>query len=250
MSEIEIEREGFVPTTTLERAVFRDVRISWGAKGLFGFLADLPINWRFCAAHLATRGPDKKHTIRRLLAELRSVGALQEEIVRGERGRLKGKRWILRSPRLWAVNTPLKTVSAPEPAPDKVLTESAKTRTSVRQTVEKSAAKGFTKSDVSSSVVRQFTERPSGVVTWVIGDLALAEKLEAETPPEILAEAVAAVSATGKDPVPGLVARHLARQRRKKTKTAPPPSSPSGNPVLAERAFVEMKALISSRGAP
>lgn len=57
--------------------------------------------------------------------------------------------------------------------------------------------------------------RASGVVTWDPGDAAEAERLEAETPPDELAAAVAAVRAAGREPVPGVVARELEGLRRR-----------------------------------
>ncbi|MEW5890682.1 MAG: helix-turn-helix domain-containing protein [Pseudomonadota bacterium] len=74
--------------------------------------------------------------------------------------------------------------------------------------------------------------RASGIVTWDPGDAAEAERLEAETSPDELAAAVAAVRAAGREPVPGLVAMELDRRRRAAegarrlatvTAAAPPP---------------------------
>jgi hypothetical protein len=215
----EVVREGEIQQAkAIPRALLRDSRLSFGAKGLFVFVWDLPVGWRVRLIHLATVGPQRKDSIRRLLAELEAVGALRIEIVRGERGRLAGKRWVLRSPHLWAVEVSLSPKTPPQAAPAKDSTEKRGNPTFGESEPGKSAPTVFSKGS-NSSYVREFRLRPSGLATWVANDLPLAEKLEEETSPEILAEAVFAVSATGKDPVPGLVARHLARQRRRKKET-------------------------------
>lgn len=56
-------------------------------------------------------------------------------------------------------------------------------------------------------------ERPSGIVCWYPDDRVSAEVIEATTPPDVLAVAVVAIRAVGKDPVPGLVIRECQRAR-------------------------------------
>lgn len=57
------------------------------------------------------------------------------------------------------------------------------------------------------------TVRASGIVTWCLSDPSAAEQIEQQHTPDEIRAAVAAVTATGKDPVPGLVVRAIAQQR-------------------------------------
>lgn len=57
-------------------------------------------------------------------------------------------------------------------------------------------------------------QRQSGIVTWTQDDLSAAEQIEQTHTPEQISAAVAAVSAKGKEPVPGLVAQAVARQQQ------------------------------------
>lgn len=105
---IEIRREGEIEfSKPLARALFRDSRLSFSARGLFAFLWDLPADWLIRSTWLATRGPDGKDAIRARLAELRTVGAMRIEPIREADGKVAGTRWVLISPERWAKSTPL-----------------------------------------------------------------------------------------------------------------------------------------------
>lgn len=91
----------------IARALVRDRRISWGAKGLFVFLWDCPRNWRPNAAHLAEMGPDGVKAVRSRMEELVQVGGLRLETRFGPDGLFAGKRWVLRAPEFWAIESPL-----------------------------------------------------------------------------------------------------------------------------------------------
>ncbi|MHB0984938.1 MAG: hypothetical protein ACYC05_05005 [Sulfuricella sp.] len=105
---IEIRREGEVEfSKPLARALFRDSRLSFSARGLFAFLWDLPADWLIRSTWLATRGPDGKDAIRARLAELRAVGAMRIEPIREADGKVAGTRWVLISPEKWAKAAPL-----------------------------------------------------------------------------------------------------------------------------------------------
>jgi len=128
---IEIRREGEVEfSKPLARALFRDSRLSFSARGLFAFLWDLPADWLIRSTWLATRGPDGKDAIRARLAELRTVGAMRIEPIREDDGKVAGTRWVLISPEKWAKATPLSHS-----------TESGVSRLSVFPTVGKPATK-------------------------------------------------------------------------------------------------------------
>lgn len=128
---IEIRREGEIEfSKPLARALFRDSRLSFSARGLFAFLWDLPADWLIRSTWLATRGPDGKDAIRARLAELRTVGAMRIEPIRGADGKVAGTRWVLISPEKWAKAAPLGHS-----------TESGISRLSVFPTVGEPAAK-------------------------------------------------------------------------------------------------------------
>jgi hypothetical protein len=214
----ELIREGEIPQARqFPRALLRDSRLTFSAKGLFVFLWDLPTGWRVRATHLANVGPQRRDAIRAILKELEAVGALRVEAVRAERGRLSGKKWVLRSPHLWAVEAPLSRREPMEPAPAKDSTEGRETRLSGSPKIGKSAAKVLTKSKVSSSSApREIFGVFHGLATWSASDRAAAVALAAETSAEELAAAIGAVEATGKDPLPGRVRRELVRAARAK----------------------------------
>lgn len=105
---VQIVREGEIRySRPIERALLRDPRITWGAKGVFSFLWDCPIDWVPNVSHLTKLGPDGRDATRSRLRELEAVGAMRREPLIGVDGKLSGSRWILRAPRLWAQEAPL-----------------------------------------------------------------------------------------------------------------------------------------------
>jgi len=103
-----IEREGEIRySRPIARALLRDLRLSWGAKGIFAFLWDCPKNWSPNVDHLSKMGPAGRDATRARLRELEAVGAMRREPEFGSNGKLKGSRWILRAPNLWAHEAPL-----------------------------------------------------------------------------------------------------------------------------------------------
>lgn len=106
---VHLGRENY--SVPIHRAGLRDSRLSWGARGLFAFLWDLPSDWKPCAAHLKTMGPDGRDAVRARLAELETVGALRFERILGKGGRFDGTRWIIVSPAVWARESPLRAQS-------------------------------------------------------------------------------------------------------------------------------------------
>ena len=93
----------------MHRAALRDARLSWGGRGLFNFLWDLPSNWKPNATHLAEMGPEGRAAVRARLAELQKIGAVRLEKLRDpENKKLLGTRWVIVSPGSWAREAPLK----------------------------------------------------------------------------------------------------------------------------------------------
>lgn len=104
----EIRREGEVDySKPIHRSLLRDSRLSFAARGLFAFLWDLPDGWRANSTHLAAMSPQGREAVQTMLRELRAVGAMRDEAIIGDDGLFAGKRWILVSPVVWAVETHL-----------------------------------------------------------------------------------------------------------------------------------------------
>lgn len=238
-SGYEVGHEGEIQhARQFARALLRDSRLTFSAKGLFIFLWDLPLGWRIRAIHLASVGPQRRDAIRAILHELEVVGALRVEAVRGERGRLSGKKWILRSPHLWAIESPLSRREPLEPAPVKDFTEGRKTRSSDDPKIGKPTPKVFNNIRVSSSTPPEilpvgsqastsFGIGPAGLHMWTPADRLSADQLIAEYGLGAVASAVSQMDA---EPLPSRVARkldQLARAQRTAAKrasaAAPPP---------------------------
>lgn len=117
----QITREGEVSyARPLARALLRDRRITWGAKGLFAFLWDCPRNWSPNVEHLKGMGPERRDAIRSRLRELEDVGAMRREPLFGEDGKLSGSHWILRAPHLWAIESSLKSTEGRDSRPSEI----------------------------------------------------------------------------------------------------------------------------------
>jgi hypothetical protein len=138
----EIHREGEINyAKPLARALLRDGRLSFGARGLFSFLWDLPGGWRTNSEHLASMSPQGRDAVRTLLKELEKVGAMRSEPVRNENGKMAGKRWILVSPERWAIESSLSPSKNPPAAPNGASTERRVSRPSENPTVGESNSK-------------------------------------------------------------------------------------------------------------
>lgn len=144
MGAAEICHEGEIDfAKPLARALLRDARLSFGARGLFAFLWDLPRGWRVNSAHLVSQSPAGKDAIRTLLKELRQVGSMRIEDIRDPHtGRVSGSRWILVNPDRWAIQSPLS-------AGINNLTESRKNRPPAFPRVGETATKVLQQKDSS-----------------------------------------------------------------------------------------------------
>ncbi len=83
--------------------------------------------------------------------------------------------------------------------------------------------------------------RASGIVSWTTDDAVEAERLEARTAGEEISAAVAAVSAQGKDPVPGLIEREITKARARAAARAR--GEQNALKVREENARAEIKTL-------
>lgn len=231
----ELIREGEIPQARqFPRALLRDSRLTFSAKGLFIFLWDLPIGWRIRATHLASIGPQRRDAIRSILRELVAVGALRVAAVRAERGRLSGKKWILRSPHLWAIEATLSRREPLEPTPAKDSTEGRETRLSGNPTFGKPAAKVINNIKVSSSTRVEilpapapdpdgsptrnaFEIGPAGIYLWTAADRIASDQLIEKFGIESVLAAVERLEQLEKDPLPDRVLRNIKlfnRERR------------------------------------
>lgn len=233
---IEIQREGAVAfAVPLPRSLLRDARLTFGARGLFAFLWDLPEGWVLRLGHLVKMGPEGRDALRARLRELEQVGAVRIEAIRADGGRVAGKRWILIAANRWAIEAPL----ARESLQDEDFTEERVFRSSVKPIIGKPDAKvlqGFkvlqeeaarapaqnTNSAAAINCTDEKRRHPlrsqNGIECWYPSEDSLADSIEESALPEQIAGAVTAIKArknsAGKpqSPVPALVAKELERQ--------------------------------------
>ncbi|MFH8492183.1 hypothetical protein [Streptomyces longisporoflavus] len=74
--------------TQIANALFRDPRISYKAKGIFGLVSTHRDGWRVTVAELVRQGPDGRSAVRSGLQELEAFGFLTREQQRREDGTL------------------------------------------------------------------------------------------------------------------------------------------------------------------
>ena len=122
MSGIQIQHDYETSfTKPLKRAIFRDARLSYGARGLFAMMWDFPTNWRFIKSHLVKLSPGGKVQLQGYINELKNIGALQilpnkmsinsslsnQEAGIGKHSKLDGWIWRLNHPDKWALEAAL-----------------------------------------------------------------------------------------------------------------------------------------------
>ena len=107
----------------------------------------------------------------------------------------------------------------PDPGPDQGVPYNTYTSTKEKEAEAVHAAAAQHIPATAPSGKRRRT-RPSGIVTWLLGDDAEAEQIEKWAAPEELAAAVQSVLSFGRDPVPGLVSREIERLRRRRESEA------------------------------
>jgi hypothetical protein len=99
--------------------------------------------------------------------------------------------------------------------------------------------------------------RPSGIVTWTQDDEPEADRIERDSVPDDLASAIKAVLASGRQPVPGIVAHEIERiatrraaeaaaQARREAASATPPTDPDA----AKRGLALISRLRARRAPP
>lgn len=99
--------------STLCNAGLRDVRLSFGARGILAYLLTKPDNWQVKTPDLINQSPHGETAILSMLRELEECGYLLREKRRGKGGRFEWHTQVYESPR--DPKAPLKTRS-PRPA--------------------------------------------------------------------------------------------------------------------------------------
>jgi hypothetical protein len=74
--------------TQIANGLFRDTRLSFQAKGIFGCISTHRDGWQLTVADLVRVGPDGRNTVRGALGELESHGYLVRDQLRRENGTL------------------------------------------------------------------------------------------------------------------------------------------------------------------
>lgn len=197
----------------IARAVLRDSRLSFGARGLFNFLWDLPIGWRPRVDHLATMGPERRDAIRNRLSELQRVGAMRIEPLRNADGKVAGRRWVMINPGKWAITAPLSnsTTKTPELVPRMSENPTVGKSTEKVHLIDGSAMKaeaGLSHSP-DLSLRKRRRKRPSGLVTWCDDDEFEAKRIETQYAMEAVTSAIKLTVRAGRQPVPGIVSFYL-----------------------------------------
>lgn len=231
MSTAKIRHEGREPIRAqIPRALLRDRRLSFGARGLFAFLWDLPSGWEIRLAHLATLGPEGRDAVRARLRELEGVRAIRIEEARREDGTISGKTWIMVNPDRWAIESPLslakkdKEIKLNSDIPTSVDTQVGESDAKVLQgskvlqeeeaAAPRAYARGTDSAAAHPTKGKRRATRPSGIVTWDADDLPEAERIEQQQHADHISAAVSTLLKAGKQPVPGLVAREIEHQHR------------------------------------
>jgi hypothetical protein len=148
----------------IKRALLRDKRLSFYARGLFAMLWDFPKDWVFYKSYLVAMSPEGKFKLERHIKELKCFGALTIEprqlsaAEATERARTNDKsyragqfvgfKWTLNHPDLWAIEAPLSNKHDMsnvkiKPSPKTQFTEFRQNRPSVKPTFGKLTTKGL-----------------------------------------------------------------------------------------------------------
>lgn len=160
MSEIQIQQDEETSfAKPFKRSIFRDARLSFGARGLFAMMWDFPANWRFVKSHIVKLSPCGRVQLQGYINELKQVGALEiipnimptihDHNERLAQSKLNGWIWKLNHPDKWAIEAPLANTEKNH-ASDKNkkslndrFSAAQETRDSQNQSFSKPAAKGL-----------------------------------------------------------------------------------------------------------
>ena len=93
----EIKQEYQVPFTQISNDVINDPNLSWGAKGLFSYLASKPTGWKFYCKEITSHSTDTNHKMAKYLKELELAGLVKRKKfnVKGEHSTIQWQWCIL-----------------------------------------------------------------------------------------------------------------------------------------------------------
>ncbi len=80
----------------IDQRAIEDVRLSWAARGLLGYLLSKPDDWKVLVNDLRKRGDLGRDGIYRLLRELRDSGYMRFVRERDRQGRIRGGFYMIR----------------------------------------------------------------------------------------------------------------------------------------------------------
>lgn len=248
-----VEREGqLVFAVPVVRALLRDSRLSFGARGLFYVLWDYPANWRIRLSHLSSEhiGPQRKTAVRSLLRELEAVDALRIVFLRRDvsgcdpetgksfkKGQIYGKKWILRSPELWAVESPLGVETYQNPI----------FKSSAKPNIENASAK-TDKQDLSTSSRLKISE--AGIFCWTPEDYKNALLISESYSTKEIESAISKLDEKNLDPFPGRILNILTISKHGKIKRSKHQQSSlfKNEKPRASDALIKFKAAVSASG--
>lgn len=78
------------PYVMLNKTCINDVRLSWKAKGILGYLLSLPDDWQIYQTELVKHSADGIKSLASGLKELENYGYLKKEYLRNEKGQFIG----------------------------------------------------------------------------------------------------------------------------------------------------------------
>jgi len=211
----------------MARALLRDVRLSFGARGLFAFLWDLPKGWKPNLAHLVTMNPKGREAVLSLIRELERVGAIRMESIKTHDGTFAGRRWVLYTPEQWANEAPLKSQQSNVETEDRVSRSSgfpnhglaaAKVQqaqgTATQDSAKEAASSLRQAGDFAASggsPQKRRRRRSTGIVTWTADDESEAQRIELAYSSELVAAGIESAKKDGRQPLPGIVEESIQR---------------------------------------
>ncbi|USS87490.1 helix-turn-helix domain-containing protein [Fructilactobacillus hinvesii] len=92
MTRIKKYKQGY---SMISNQLVQDDRLSWKARGLFGYLWSQPDDWQFYETEVAKHAADGRASLRSGLNELEKYGYLRRERQRNDGGHFKGTYWEL-----------------------------------------------------------------------------------------------------------------------------------------------------------
>ncbi len=203
----------------------RDDRISYRAAGVLSRLLDNVEGYGMTAEQLANgKAREGRDAVRTALHELEGAGYILRRAIKQLNGSFKG--WMM-----YVYDTPAAATGKPEnpladfPAAGNPPQKSSKSTTKSKSITSSSIARARDPAAGAAAAGKNEKKkarrvRPSGLVCWTDDDPQAAASVELDATPGEVQAAVAAVAATGKDPVPGLVAREIQRARAEREKGA------------------------------